>query len=110
MNLDEHFDLPGHELVAKGIEDLSNGVFDSVEALLVAVGAPRLRGLGLNLPFTFSVSPEHDLYFRLGLDHEDSAHSQYNACIRRLVSFERALTHRIWQDRSDNRSSGVSNG
>ena len=36
-------------------------------------------------------SPEHRLYDILARDEPDSAHSRYNALIRRLVSFERAL-------------------
>jgi hypothetical protein len=35
--------------------------------------------------------PEHRLYARLAQDNPDAAHSRYNALIRRLVSFERAL-------------------
>ena len=34
--------------------------------------------------------PEHRLYDLLAATHGDGAHSQYNALIRRLVSFERA--------------------
>jgi hypothetical protein len=37
------------------------------------------------------VSPEHALYEALQREDSDSAHSRYNALIRRLVSFERAL-------------------
>jgi hypothetical protein len=37
------------------------------------------------------MNPEHRLYLRLAADDSDSAHSRYNALIRRLVSFERAL-------------------
>jgi hypothetical protein len=35
-------------------------------------------------------SPEIRLYELLGRDAPDTAHSRYNALIRRLVSFERA--------------------
>ncbi len=34
-------------------------------------------------------SPEHRLYELLAVNESDSAHSRYNALIRRLVSFER---------------------
>jgi hypothetical protein len=34
--------LPGHELVLKRLQDLECGI-ESVEALLVSIGAPRLR-------------------------------------------------------------------
>ena len=68
--------------------DLERGV-ESVEALLVSVGAPRLRALGFELSSPFA-SPEHRLYELLAADDPDAAHSRYNALIRRLVSFERA--------------------
>jgi hypothetical protein len=80
--------LPGDELVAKGISDLARGV-ESQESLLVSIGAPRLRRLGLELPEPFP-APEHRLYELLRSEHGDAAHSRYNALVRRLVSFERA--------------------
>jgi hypothetical protein len=80
--------LPGAELVEKGIADLSNGI-ESMEALLVSIGAPRLRRIGLDVPATLP-SPEHRLYEMLARSESDSAHSRYNALLRRLVSFERA--------------------
>ena len=80
--------LPGWELVRTGIEDLERGV-ESVEALLVSIGAPRLVGLGFEIP-TPLPSPEERLYELLRAEDADSAHSRYNALVRRLVSFERA--------------------
>jgi hypothetical protein len=80
--------LPGDELVRQGIRDLERGV-ESPESLLVSIGAPRLRQLGLTLPQPFD-SPEHRLYELLRREHGDAAHSRYNALVRRLVSFERA--------------------
>jgi hypothetical protein len=83
--------LPGADLVLQGIRDLEAGI-DSVEALLVQVGAPRLRALGVDLRADDAVeSPEHRLYARLDADEAGNAHSRYNALVRRLVSFERAL-------------------
>lgn len=83
--------LPGADLVLKGLRDLESGA-DSVEALLVQVGAPKLRSLGIDLRTDASAaSPEHRLYARLSADEAGSAHSRYNALVRRLVSFERAL-------------------
>ncbi len=85
-----HFEsLPGHEYVQAGIEDLNRGV-ESVSALLVSIGAPRLRELGLPVPDGVLPSPEHRLYELLRQEDPDAAHSRYNALIRRLVSFERA--------------------
>ena len=80
--------LPGEELVRKGISDLQRGR-ESVEALLVSIGAPRLESLGIRVPRPIPV-PEHRLYALLAAEGPDSAHSRYNALIRRLVSFERA--------------------
>jgi hypothetical protein len=81
--------LPGNDLVCQGIEDLSRGV-ESVPALLVSIGAPRLRMVGLEIPENVISSPEQRLYHRLWSDDPDVAHSRYNALIRRLISFERA--------------------
>jgi hypothetical protein len=82
-------DLPGAELVLPGIDDLRSGV-ESVPALLVAIGGPRLAQIGFELPSNPFEHPEHRLYHLLAAEHGDAAHSQYNALIRRLVSFERA--------------------
>jgi hypothetical protein len=82
-------DLPGAELVSAGIEDLRRGV-ESVPALLVAIGRPRLSGLVADLPADSFDHPEHRLYLLLAREHGDEAHSRYNALLRRLVSFERA--------------------
>ncbi len=62
---------------------------ESVPALLVSIGAPRLRRLGFEIPRPFPEA-EHRLYRLLTQDDPDSAHARYNALIRRLVSFERA--------------------
>jgi hypothetical protein len=80
--------LPGAGLVQRGVADLDDGR-ESVEALLVSIGAPRLRSMGIELPETIA-SPEHKLYLLLADEKDDAAHSAYNALIRRLVSFERA--------------------
>ena len=79
---------PGEDLVRQGLRDLESGV-ESVASLLVSVGAPRLRGLGLTIS-TSLPSPEQRLYRVLRERHGDAAHSRYNALIRRLVSYERA--------------------
>jgi hypothetical protein len=82
--------LPGEDLVAKGIQDLERGE-ESLEAVLVSIGALRLRSAGLKIPSRVVPSPEHRLYELLARESSDSAHSRYNALIRRLVSYERAL-------------------
>ncbi len=81
--------LPGGELVRQGLADLAAGR-ESEAALLVQVGAPRLRRLGLAVPPAPDALPEHRLYQRLAAADPDAAHSRYNALIRLLVSFERA--------------------
>lgn len=81
--------LPGGELVFAGLEDLQAGR-STIEAMLVSVGAPRLRRSGIEVPNPFPEA-EHRLYELLAVNEPDSAHSRYNALIRRLVSFERAL-------------------
>jgi hypothetical protein len=80
---------PGGDLVEQGLRDLQEGR-ESIHSLLVSIGAPRLRRLGFNIERPFSL-PEHRLYERLAQEGPDRAHSRYNALIRRLVSFERAL-------------------
>ena len=82
-------ELPGHDLVEQGLADLARGV-ESVPALLVAIGAPRLRRLGMPVPDTTPPDPEQRLYRELSRTGPDSAHSRYNALLRTLISFERA--------------------
>lgn len=81
--------LPGEDLIEAGLSDLRGGR-ETIEALLVAIGSPRLRRLGLKVPKKLPRNPEHRLYELLARDDPDSAHSRYNAFIRRLVSYERA--------------------
>lgn len=93
-------DLPGAELVCAGLDALhavARGEREGFapEALLVAIGARRLRAAGLAVPDApgWPEQPELALYDAIGEAHAD-AHSRYNALIRRLVSFERALEAR----------------
>jgi hypothetical protein len=81
--------LPGEDLIAAGLQDLYAGR-ETIAALLVAIGSPRLRRLGLEIPEQLPQNPEHRLYNLLSQDDPDSAHSRYNAFIRKLVSYERA--------------------
>jgi len=81
-------ELPGGDLVREGLDDLRNGR-ETAPALLVAIGAPRLRRLGIVVPEA-AQDPEHRLYALLARTEGDAAHSRFNALIRRLVSFERA--------------------
>ena len=86
MNFDA---LPGGDLVRQGLADLENGE-ETIAALLVSIGATRLRRLGVPVPTPTVSDAEHRLYLRLAAEESDSAHSRYNAWLRRLVSFENA--------------------
>ena len=80
--------LPGAELVRQGLIDLQNDT-ESKYSLLLSVAAPRLRGLHIDIPNLSCVgSFEHRLYDVLEREYGDGAYSQYNALIRRIVSFE----------------------
>jgi len=79
--------LPGGPLIRQGLEDSRRARVEA--ALLVLVGAPRLRRLGLAVPEALeaplgigstSCSPSTTRYRTLA----------YNALVRMLVSFERA--------------------
>lgn len=89
MSLPEKLEnLPGADLVKAGLQDLADGQ-RSEAALLVLIGAPRLRAMGLTVPSSGIDHPEHQLYLLLHDADPDAAHGRYNALIRRLVSFER---------------------
>ena len=81
--------LPGGDLVSQGLEDLARSSV-TVEALLVSIAAPRLRDRGVLVPGPLP-EPEHRLYEQLAREDPDSAHSRYNALVRRLTGFESAL-------------------
>jgi hypothetical protein len=87
--------LPGGDLIQEGLADLARGA-ETVPALLVSIGAPRLRRIGLPVPEAVIPQPEHRLYEVLATSDSDSAHSRYNALVRRLVSFERAAECGGW--------------
>lgn len=80
--------LPGAELIEQGLKDLATGT-ETVESLLVSIAAPRLRTLGYVVSAVFEHA-ELRLYQLLANQYGDGAHSQYNALIRRVVSFQRA--------------------
>jgi hypothetical protein len=82
--------LPANDLVSAGILDLQNER-ETIPALLVAIGAPKLRSLGLSLPSILPNNPEDRLYDVLCVTGSDTAHSRYNVLIRKLVSFQRGM-------------------
>jgi hypothetical protein len=83
--------LPGHELVRAGLEDLAAGR-ETEAALLVAMAAPRLRALGIDVPAGGGSFPSHRLYSLLS-DSDSGAHGRYNALVGRIASFARAAEH-----------------
>jgi hypothetical protein len=81
--------LPGGEFIDQGLSDLAKAL-ETVPSLLLSIGAPRLRRLGIAVADDeVFPGPEHRLYQLLASEDPDSAHSRYNALVRRLVSFER---------------------
>jgi hypothetical protein len=82
--------LPGHELVRAGLEDLRAG-HETEAALVVAMAAPRLRALGIEVPAGGGSFPSHRLYALLS--QTDGAHGRYNALVGRVASFARAAEH-----------------
>ena len=81
--------FPGHDLVEQGLADLARGA-ETIPALLVAIGRPRLKRIGIAVPDHAISEPEIRLYLKLQESGSDAAHSRYNGLIRMLVSFERA--------------------
>ena len=81
-------DLPGADLIEQGLRDLERGA-ETIESLLVSMGAPRLKALGLVVAAPIA-DAELRLYRRLAEEHGAAAHSRYNALVRRIVSYQRA--------------------
>lgn len=88
--------LPGCDLVRDGLADVRAGR-DTIAAKLVMIGSPRLRdcGIAVHVSAKDALLADRNLYDQLALTHGKAAHSKYNALIRQLVSFERALEGRI---------------
>ena len=86
--------LPGEDLVLAGLADLQAGLH-TIPACLVAIARSRLARLGVLDPATSPgpAEPELQLYRLLRKDGGD-AYANYNALLRRLVSFEQALDRR----------------
>jgi hypothetical protein len=85
--------LPASDLIETGFRDLRERR-ETIASLLVSIGAPKLCSLGFDIPeasLALHSTPEHRLYDLLATENPDAAHSKYNALIRKLVSFERAI-------------------
>ncbi|HLF64717.1 MAG TPA: hypothetical protein VI603_13225 [Saprospiraceae bacterium] len=86
--------LPGWELVRKGLDDLRQGDTDTIEAILVMMAMPRLRPHTEILLIPAFPSPDRPLNIALYKKLEDfgnSAHARYNALRRRVLKFCTAL-------------------
>ena len=88
--------LPGADLVQEGLADLHSNK-ESIAALLVMIGSPRLKRAHVDVPVSEQAALDADrrLYRVLEVSHGNAAHSQFNALVRQLVSFERALEQRV---------------
>jgi hypothetical protein len=84
--------LPGQELADAGIRDLAAGR-ESEASLVVAMAAPRLRAIGVEVPEGGGERPAHRLYELLSERDPGAAHSRYNALVGRIASFSRAAEH-----------------
>lgn len=67
--------LPASDLVEVGLRDLREQR-ETVASLLVSIGAPKLRSLGIDVPDPLPTNPEHRLYDVLANENPDSAHSK----------------------------------
>jgi hypothetical protein len=88
-------DLPGGDRIEKGLGDLAGGRV-TVEALLIVIAAPALARLGLEIPVMPELGDDAELllYEKLQEDGVADPYSAYNASLRLIVSFTRALSQR----------------
>lgn len=92
---DDLANLPGAEIVQRGLAELADGQ-RTVPACLVATASERMRASGL-LVKSVAVpweNPERELYALLLADGGD-AYSRYNALRREFDSFLAALARRV---------------
>lgn len=62
----------------------------------VESSADRLRAPGVKLEGPVDSGADYKLYELLSQTHGDAAHPEYNACLRQLVSFKRAMENLLW--------------
>ncbi len=79
-------DLPGGDLVDRGLDDLCADR-ETPESLLVSLAAPRLRREGVPLPQALQSDGDRRLYRALEAAHGDLAHARYLALLSRMTSF-----------------------
>ena len=91
MGAFSEYELPGEDLIIKGLQDLLRRE-KTIESLLVCIARPRLQACGLKFtPLELDDFAEIHLYQLLAETDSDTAHARMNAYVRRLVSFENAL-------------------
>ena len=78
---------PGGEIIVKGLRDINQGRFKSIEALAVLTASPRLNELGFHIDEFVFAEPHLLLYAHLQKKYSDSAHEQYNALMLRVAKF-----------------------
>lgn len=82
-------------MIREGLADLA-GRRESVASYLVQIGSRKMRRCGIEVPVSKedALEADHRLYALLSREHGNDAHRRYNALLRELVSFERALEAR----------------
>ncbi len=86
--------LPSEERIRQGLLEYENGT-RTIESCLVRIASPRLAKAGLiRRAIEPGLDAEIQLY-QLLAEEGNGAYSRYNAILRELVSFERALDHRL---------------
>ena len=90
-------DLPGAELLREALHDSGAGSV-TISSCLLSIAKPRLERAGLPSPAAAGGIPEAELtLYRLLMAEGGDAFGRYQALLRRLVSFEQALEHRVRQ-------------
>lgn len=81
-------DLPGAELMQKGVEDVQAGT-ESAESCLLALAAPALRELGVALPTLPSPGGDAEELLRCQLQDEgrEEAFLTYHLLLQSIVKF-----------------------
>lgn len=94
MNLELLNGLPGESLVRQGLADRDAGR-TSIASCLIEIASPKLERLGLIAPKNPAGPQEPELVlYRLLRQEDGDAFSRYQAFLRQLASFERALETR----------------
>ena len=86
--------LPGYELIEKGLLDISLNRESYFTALLYSAES-KLAKLGINLGGLRPPDAVSQMYGFLQSEFGDGAHSKFNALNRRLISFCKSLEHQI---------------